>query len=84
MNIEERDRQGCVLSPNLFSFYTQLVMNELAKLEPTDNMFLLTDNEEKLQRLMDDLNEQYKLKGLTTNRNKMEVVGVTRRRKNRL
>lgn len=59
-------RQGCVLSPDLFSVYSQAVTDEMVDLEAmkmgemnvnkeryTDDMVLIADMEEKLQRLVD-------------------------------
>ena len=92
VNIEKGVRQGCVLSPDLFSLYTQLVMDELAELDGiriggrnvnnvryADDMVLITDSEEKLQRLVSCLHEQCRIKGLRINRSKTEVMGVTKR-----
>ena len=93
VNIEKGVRQRCVLSPDLFSLYTQLMMNELAELDGikiggqsvntiryAKDMVLLEDTGEKLQRLMGVLKEQCRMKGLKINYSKTEVMSVTKRR----
>ena len=92
VEIEKGVRQGCVLSPDLFSLYTQLVMDELAELEGisiggrninniryADDMVLIADSEEKLQRLISKLHEECNAKGLRINKSKTEVMGITKR-----
>ena len=94
MNIEKGAGQGCVPSPDLFSLYTQLAMNKLAEsvgmktggrniinIRYVDDKVFLADTEVKLQRLMDALSEQNRMKGLKVNKNKTEVIGVTKTRK---
>ena len=93
VNIEKGARQGCVILPDPLSLNTQLVMNEPAKLDGikidgrnvsniryADDMVLLADTEENMQRLMNKLNEQCRMMGLKVNKSKTEVMGVTRRR----
>ena len=44
-------------------------------------MVLFTDTDENLQRLIDELNEQCRVKELKINKSRMEVMGMTKRRK---
>ena len=93
VNIEKGVRQGCVLSPELFSLYTQLVMEEMRDLEGVkvggkdinniryaDDMVMMAETEEGLQDLMDKLSEECRKLGLRINVSKTEVMGVTKRR----
>lgn len=70
-------RQSYTLSPHLFSLYSQTFIDELQDVEEvrightnvnnirfTDDTVLMADTEEKLQSLVDDLNEAYQRKGL--------------------
>ena len=82
-----------MLSPDLFSLYTQVVMDELAECEGVkiggkninniryaDDMVMIADSEEKLQTLMDKLMWECSRVGLRINKGKTEVMGVTKRR----
>ena len=93
INIEKGVRQGCVLSPDLFSLYTQIVMDELAEYEGVkiggrninniryaDDMVMIADSQEKLQTLMDKLILECSRVGLRINKGKTEVMGITKRR----
>ena len=93
VSIEKGVRQGCVLSPDLFSLYTQLVMEEMRDMEGVriggknvnniryaDDMVLVADTEEKLQALVDKLQEECGGVGLRINIMKTEVMGITKRR----
>ena len=86
-------RQGCVLSLDLFSLYSQAVMDEMEDLEGikvggmninniryADDTVLIADTEEKLQRLVDRLDEECRGVGLKINIGKTEVMGVTKRK----
>lgn len=87
-------RQGCGMSPDLFSLYSQKVMDEMQDLEGVrvggrninniryaDDTVLIADSEEKLQRLIDELQRACRDRGLTINLGpgKTEVMGLTKR-----
>ena len=63
-------RQGCVLSPDLFNLYSEVIMRDLTELEGikfggrnlndiryADDTALIADSKEKLQNLMHALDE---------------------------
>ena len=69
-----------MLSPNLFSLYSQVVMNKLEDVEGikvggrninntryADDNVLISDSEEKLQRLVDMLSEELRSFGMSVN-----------------
>ena len=88
--IKRGARQGCVLSPDLFSLYSQMVMNALEDLEGisiggrnvnniryADDTVLIADSE-KLQTLMSKLMYECESKGLRINVNKINTLTVTK------
>ena len=92
IDIRRGVRQGCVMSPDLFSLYSQTIITELEGMEGVsiggknitniryaDDTVLIADTERKLQRLVGKLNEECNKYGLKINISKTEVMGLTKR-----
>ena len=82
-----------MLSPNLFSLYTQVNTDGLVELgglrvggrniykfRYADGTGLLANSEERLQRLVDGLDEECRRYGLSLNKRKTDVTGLTKKR----
>ena len=92
IKIERGVRQGSVLSPDLFSLYPQVIMDEMVDMEGVnmgglninniryaDDTVLIADTADKLQRLVDKVDVGCNRVGLKINIGKIEVMGVTKR-----
>ena len=84
-------RQGCVLSPDLFNIYSEVIMRDLVELEGVrvgggninniryaDDTVLLADSAEKLESLVGALVRASDRYGLKLNTSKTKVMVVTK------
>ena len=85
-------RQGCVLSPDLFSLYSEIIMRNIEgqpgirvgghninNLKYADDTVLISENEKDLQQLLNILESKSKEKGLELNSKKTEVMVISRK-----
>ena len=85
-------RQGCVLSPDLFSLYSEIIMRSLENspgikiggqminnLRYADDTVLIAENEQDLQNLLSIVESESRKKGLELNSKKTEVMVVSRK-----
>ena len=85
-------RQGCVLSPGLFSLYSEIIMRNIEgqpgirvgghninNLRYADDTVLISENEKDLQQLLDIVESKSKEKGLELNSKKKEVMVISRK-----
>ena len=83
-------RQGCILSPHLFSLYTEKIMRDadvdsfgikiggqkISNLRYADDTALCADNYEDICQLLHNINEEGKLKNMKLNAKKTKVMYV--------
>ena len=83
-------RQGCILSPHLFSTYTEKIMRDaevdnygikiggrpISNLRYADDTALCADNHEDICQLLDNINEKGKLKNMKLNAKKTKVMYI--------
>lgn len=84
-------RQGCVMSPDFFNLYAEIIMRKLIDLEGikvggvnvnniryADDTTLIADSQEKLQNLIDALDKESQEHGLNINVKKTKVMVITK------
>ncbi|GFS15741.1 endonuclease-reverse transcriptase [Elysia marginata] len=85
-------RQGGVLSPNLFSLYSEFIMRNIEglrgihigghiinNLRYADDIVLIAENAKDLQHLLDIVREESQKRGLELNSKKTEIMVVSRK-----
>ena len=85
-------RQGCCMSPDFFNLYAEVIIREIMEedgikiagkninnIRYAYDTVLIADSEEKLQNLLQRVNEESELKGIKINIKKTKVMVVSKR-----
>ena len=92
INIKRGVRKGCVLSPDLFSLYTELIMRKvmegkfkvnghtISDIWYADDTILLSDDEHNLQEMIVSLKNESEVRGLNINKQKTKLMVFSKSR----
>ena len=88
----DKIRQGCCMSPDFFNLYAEVIIREIKdedgikiageninNIRYADDIVLIAGSEEKLQNLLQRVNEKSELKGIKINIKKTKVMVLSKR-----
>ena len=93
VKIEKGVRQGCVLSPEFFSLYTESIMNSIAHMEGIEvegmninnlryanGIAIIAETEDQLQKIMGRVTTESKRAGLEINQKKSFTQVISKKK----
>jgi hypothetical protein len=91
INIKRDVRQGCILSPDLFNIYSEMILRNLEDFEGVkirgyncnnlryaDDTVLIASSEKDLQRMIDEVSKESIKMGLSLNVKKSECMSISK------